>query len=126
LGFDLIKNDQLWPMQYPPVRPTIDVKRFPSMTPHEGLAMMRRILSSKAPSWEYEREQRVFVALASSRQAKGQYFHRIPSNCLKQVVLGIRCVTTESEVQEALIRGGFTDVTVVKARRCLTHFRVLH
>lgn len=126
LGFDVAKDDHLFPMNYPIKRPTFDVENFPSMTVEEAKVMIRRMLSAKAPSWSYEKEQRVFVDLATSRFEDGRYFHRIPQDWLKHVVLGIRCTVTENEARDALKRGGFANVTVSRARRCLTHFRVLH
>lgn len=125
LGFDVYKDDSLWPMIYPEERPTFDVKNFPTMTMEEAKRMVYRILAAKAPSWKYEREQRVFVDLASSRMAEGHYFHRIPSDCLVQVVLGIDCPVKETDVNGALRAGGLGEVAVVRARRCLTKFKVL-
>ncbi|RXK53469.1 DUF2971 domain-containing protein [Oleiharenicola lentus] len=125
LAFDVIRDDSLWPMAYPEERPTFDVQKFPGMTLEEAKAMVHRILAAKAPSWRYEREQRVFVDLPSSRLENGHYFHRIPADCLVQVVLGIACPVREVEVQEALWAGGLGEVAVVRARRCLTKFKVL-
>lgn len=125
LGFDVFKDDSVWPMAYPEERPTFDVKNFPTMTTAEAKRMVHRILAAKAPSWSYEREHRVFVDLASSRTEGGHYFHRIPSDCLVQVVLGITCPMKEEEVRMALRRGGLGDVSVVRAKRCLTKFKVL-
>jgi len=125
LGFDVFQDDTLIRIKYPDVRPTFDVIGFGSMTVDDAKSMIWDILSSKAPSWKYEKEHRVFVDLASSRTANGQYFHKIPPDCLKQVVLGICCTTTDGEVQQALDRGKRTDVSVARARRCITNFRVL-
>lgn len=125
LGFDVLRNDHLWPMIYPAERPTFDVKNFPDMTQEEAMGMVRRILAAKAPSWGYEKEHRVFVDLATSRTDGTNHFHRIPPNCLVQVVLGIECKVTESEVRAALEKGGHTGVSIVRARRCLTRFKVL-
>ena len=126
LGFDVVLDDCLWPMCYPDERPTFDVKNFPSMTEAEAKKMIRRILSAKAPNWSYEKEQRVFVDLASLRFDGANNFYRIPPNCLSQVVLGIDCKVTETEAEAALMLGGFSGVSVARARRCLTRFRVLH
>lgn len=125
LAFDVFKDDSLWPMAYPEERPTFDVKNFPTMTTEEAKRMVHRILTAKAPSWRYEREQRVFVDLASSRTEEGHYFHRIPSDCLVQVVLGIACPLKEAAVRMALHTGGLGNVAVVQAKRCLTKFKVL-
>ena len=125
LGFDVYRDDSLWPMEYPEERPTFDVKNFPGMTTEEAKKMVYRILAAKAPSWRYEREHRVFVDLASSRTEDGHYFHRIPPDCLVQVVLGIACPVNETQVSEALRAGGLTGVSVVRARRCETRFRVI-
>lgn len=125
LGFNVFRDDHLWPMIYPDERPTFDVKNFPTMTQTEAMEMVRRILAAKAPSWRYEKEYRVFVDLASSRTDETNYFHRIPPDCLVQVVLGIDCKVTEDEVRAALHAGGHKGVSVVRARRCLTRFRVL-
>lgn len=125
LGFDVLRNDHLWPMIYPNERPTFDVKNFPTMTEHEAKEMVRRILAAKAPSWGYEKEHRVFIDLAKSRADEGHYFHQIPPDCLVQVVLGIECRLTEDEVHTALQKGGHKNVTVLRARRCLTRFKVI-
>lgn len=125
LGFDVFQDDHLWPMFYPEERPTFDVKDFPTMTENEAKKMVHRILSAKAPSWKYEREQRVFVDLASANFDGVNYFHRIPDDCLKQVVLGINCTISEDEVVSKLKVGGHAGVSVVRARRCLTRFKVL-
>ena len=125
LGFDVLRDDHLWPMIYPDERPTFDVKKFPTMTGHEAKEMVRRILAAKAPSWGYEKESRVFVDLATARTDGTHYFHKIPPDCLVQVVLGIDCKVTEDEVRVALQKGGHKGVTVIRARRCLTRFKVL-
>jgi len=125
LGFDILQDDCLWPMFYPEERPTIDVGNFPTMTGGEAKNMVRRILSAKAPSWEYEKEQRVFVDLASARFDGVNHFHRIPTNCLKHVVLGINCTVTDEEVVSKLKIGRLEGVSVLRARRCLTRFKVL-
>ncbi len=125
LGFDICKDDTLWPMAYPEERPTFDVKNFPTMTTEEAIRMVHGILAANAPSWRYEREHRVFVDLASSRLADGHYFHRIPPHCLVQVVLGIACPVKEPEVRVALRSGGLGEVEVIRAKRCPTRFQVL-
>jgi hypothetical protein len=105
-----------------PKRPT---KKEHDQAARKAKAMVHRILAAKAPSWKYEREQRTFVDLATSRTENGNYFHRIPPDCLVKVVLGITCQVQEAEVKGALQKGGLDDVEVVRARRCLTRFKVL-
>jgi hypothetical protein len=125
LGFNVLRNDHLWPMIYPSERPTFDVKRFPSMTQLEAMEMVRKILAAKAPSWGYEKEHRVFIDLEKARPEGDTFFHRIPPDCLVEVVLGIECKVTEDEVRAALRKGDHQGVTVLRARRCLTRFKVL-
>ncbi len=125
LGFDVNIDDTLFQMRYPATRPTVDVQEF-SKLPHLKLReKMREILSAKAPSWSYEVEYRVFVDLASSRKEGSDLFHDIPENCLKHVVLGMRCKKQETELREILSESNYADVRVSRARRCHTHFRVL-
>ena len=45
--------------------------------------------------------------------------------CLSSMVLGINCPVTEEEARAALAAGGFKGVAVMRARRCLTRFKVL-
>lgn len=125
LGFNVWVDDHLWPMIYPNDRPTFDVKNFPTMTADEAMQMVGRILAAKAPSWKYEREQRVFVDLPTARAEGGHYFHKIPPHCLVQVVLGILCPVMENQVKDACRLGGLGDVEVVRAKRCPTKFKVL-
>ena len=125
LGFDVVCDDHLWPMIYPAERPTFDAKHFPSMTEREAKEMVHRILAAKAPSWGYEKEHRVFIDLARSRADEGHYFHRIPPDYLVEVVLGIECRVTEDEVRAVLQKSGHQNVAVLRARRCLTRFKVL-
>lgn len=126
LGFDVFVDDNLFSMEYPEERPTVDVANFPSMTTQQAKAMIRRILAAKAPSWRYEKEHRVFVDLASSRFDGTNYFHRIPSDSLAHVVLGIDCKSTEADVNRALAAGRHGSIKIGRARRCLTRFKVLH
>lgn len=63
--------------------------------------------------------------LASSRGDGANHFHRIPPNCLVQVVLRIECTIAEGEVRAAPEKGGHPCVSILRARRCLTRFKVL-
>jgi hypothetical protein len=125
LGFDVFCDDSLFQIKYPSTRPTIDMGRIETMTEDELLAMMRGILSAKAPSWSYEAEYRVFVDLAKCRIENGHYFHKIPDDCFKQVVLGVRCTVHEAQIESALSESNTNNVAVVRARRCPTNFKLL-
>ena len=125
LGFDLFLDDSLMMMTYPKDRPAIDMDRFEKMSAAERMNMVRNILCAKAPSWCHEMEYRAFVELKSCREKAGSYFHKLPDDCLKHVILGVRCETTEDEISTLLGASGFSEVVISKARRCPTRFAVL-
>jgi hypothetical protein len=126
LGFDYLLSESLLKINYPPVRPTVDIEKISSMSQSEQKAMLLRILSSKAPNWSYEQERRVVVELSRCERRGKHYFIKIPEDFLKHVVLGINCQLSESDVKKALEISGFGDATVARARRCPTRYQVLH
>jgi len=55
----------------------------------------------------------------------GDYFTPIQDDFLKHVILGIRCTISRSYVENALKQYGFKDVTITKARRSSSEFKVI-
>jgi hypothetical protein len=127
LGFDIFVNDFLFKMNYDSARPCFDAAGLP-VGDGEALRLMKLVLSTKATSWAYESEYRVFIDLGDPllrRDADGTFHRPIPSDCLKQVVIGARSEVSVERTQSALRDGGLEGVSVLKARLCHTEFKVL-
>ena len=124
LAFDFEKDDFLWEMDYPEMRPVIELGVFDNLEKKEQLHLIKRILSAKAPSWKYEGEYRVFVELEACRASGGNYFRPIPDGILKEVILGIRCEVSENYIEHTLKASNLNGVKVKRAQRSAERFEV--
>lgn len=75
---------------------------------------------SKAPSWKYEQERRIFVQLSPPMcEMRGQhYFLRHLGGAPEQVIIGARCSLTEADIRRAIMSGGGTPIgtEIIKAK----------
>lgn len=128
IEFDHYLVESLHPVSYCHVLPTIDVAHLigSSFDPAYTSSILKTALARKSPSWAYEKEYRVHFDLTSDCQEMDEmFFSAIPEDFLKRVILGVRCQTSEEEVEDALRQGGFTDVEVVRAHLSETSFEIL-
>jgi hypothetical protein len=116
LEVDHWKNEQLHPVTYTDERPTIDVALLGgSERDAHLLAELKKMLARKSPGWSYEREYRVFAGLASCVVADGSYFLPIPTDFLKRVILGFKCLIDDVYLRRCLDLAGFPEVEVARA-----------
>jgi len=128
LEFEHLLGEYLHPVSYSHSLPIFDVsKLFQDGPSHEyTLNVLKSALDRKSLSWAYEREYRVHFALKTNCEYDGgHYFKRVPESYLKRVILGVRCTTSELEVERALAQGGFSDVEVIQARMSETTYEIL-
>jgi hypothetical protein len=105
LGFDYEIEDEstdLLEVKYDPKRLFVNVLGFFDASTKEQLKVIKLLLSSKAPSWRYEREFRVLPHFDFCEAEGGQYFKEIPDDFLKEVVLGVRCPIQEEYIKRII------------------------
>lgn len=127
LVFDHYRDLSLHAVTYSHAVPTFDVSKFlgEGLGSDYTLGVLRTALGRKSLTWGYEREYRAHLDLTTCDEDSGHYFSRIPDNFLKRVILGIRCETSKSDVEQALAAGGFSDVEIVQARMSDTSYEIL-
>ena len=125
LGFDVQISDALFPMTYPKMRPRLNRGEIEKMDSAHRKKKIMRSFSAKARNWKYEAETRLLIILSLCQMSGGDYFTPIPDDFLKHVILGIRCTISRSYVENALKQYGFKDVTITKARRSSSEFKVI-
>lgn len=128
LQFDHFLVEALQAISYSHALPTFDVTQFLATGSDQSytLAVLKQSLGRKSPSWAYEKEYRVHLELNEDCVKEGdKYFKAIPDDFLKQVILGVNCKTSQSDVELALAAGGFTDVKIVPARMSETSYEII-
>ena len=131
LGFDLPQDENLTRVSYSEARPKFQIDRLDEMTEAAQLAMARKIVFTKALCWRYEREWRMFFDLEHFEQYPAirkvgiEYYCVFPDGLLKEVVLGMRCTVQRADINGWLDKAGLTDVSVSRARRSSSDFKVL-
>ncbi len=126
LGFEVPTSDILVKVTYSDKRPTLDFHSFNISTPNEAVhfakSVMTQIFSVKASSWSYEEEYRQFFLLESCVAAKGMYFIDLPM--LKRIIIGARCTMAKSYFEHFVQRSGYEGVSVLKAGRSATSYKI--
>jgi hypothetical protein len=85
-------------------------------------------LTSKYEVWRYEQESRVFLDLNEPDAIEtGLYFSGFGPETidLREVIIGVRCMTTIAEVEDLLAAHGCTNVKVIKARLSSTKYEII-
>lgn len=107
------------------MRSQIDADNLPPdyLSPKVGL---EEILGShflqKARSWKYEKEYRHFILLSRCKMEGAHYFHELPMENLRQVVIGLNTKCTAYDIKQLLCppdsdpRTHFTNVQIYKAK----------
>jgi len=121
LEFDYLISDTLMEVRYCQQRPTMPVELL-DMDNYNPF--VKQILETKAPSWQYEKEFRVYVSLKDCTPRSGFYFTKIPDNFLTRVVLGVRCEVRGNYVQRLLMQYDWGDVSVAQAQLSPDKFSV--
>jgi hypothetical protein len=122
LGFDYLMGPSILEVNYNPDRVTVDVNEFFNMPEKQQIKLVNSVLSSKAPSWAYEKEYRVLIELEDCELIDGLYFKTIPEDFLYEVVLGIRCEYEKDDFKK--IVKNYPDVIVKKAKRNINQYKV--
>src|SRR6266480_3191095 len=126
LGFEVPTSDILVKVTYSDERPILDFHSCNVSTPHEAFHFVRsvmiQIFSVKASSWSYEEEYRQFFLLESCIAAKGTYFTNLP--LLKRIIIGARCNMDKSYFDHFLQRSAYKGVSVLKAVRSPTSYKI--
>jgi hypothetical protein len=129
LGFEIPTSgmaDILAKVTYSDERPMLDFHLFNVSTPNEAVdfakSLMTQIYSVKASSWSYEQEYRQFFLLESCIAAKGMYFTDLP--LLKRIIIGARCTMDKSYFDHFLQRSAYKGVSVLKAVRSPTSYKI--
>lgn len=91
----------------------------------EAASLMRKTLTAKHISWEYEQEYRVIVYLSGCIEEAGKYYIPLPSDFIARVILGCDCPTTISEVKKILRKSDLDEVAITRARKSLDRFEIV-
>lgn len=82
--------------------------------------VIEKAFRSKAPSWKYEQERRLFAELSPPMcEMRGQhYFLRHLGGAPERVIIGAKCSLTEADIRRAIMRGGGTPIRteIIKAK----------
>lgn len=54
-----------------------------------AIKCIREVISRKESNWSYEKEIRIYGNL-EEKEADGNYYHKIPTSCIKEIYLGLR------------------------------------
>lgn len=85
-------------------------------------------LTYKYEVWQYEQESRVFLDLNEPDAIETSlYFSEFGPETidLREVIIGVRCMTTVAEVEELLASHGYVNVKVIKARLSSTNYKII-
>lgn len=85
-------------------------------------------LTSKYVVWRYENESRVFLDLdePDSLEPNLYFSYFGPETIdLREVILGVRCPTTITQVEDILATNGYTSVKVIKAQLSSIKYEVV-
>jgi len=122
LGFD-VPDELVMQVSYEPGRLKFDMdpsKYNAGVTPE----MVRSMLLTKFEAWRYENEHRVMSDL-ETKDEDGRYYADFgPTLRLREVVIGVRCKTTQQEVASwvgAMKHG----VQIRKARLAFNEFKIV-
>ncbi len=119
LGFE-VPADKLITVNYTEVRPAVNWE-----LPEQEIA--ESFLSTKFDGWNYEKEMRCFLPLATGQKdaSTGHYFTDFgPSLKLQEIIIGPLSNLTELEIKP-LIYGIENEVKVTKTRIGLENFEVV-
>jgi hypothetical protein len=87
--------------------------------------LLKKVISTKATDWSYERESRVMGALKVADPKTKLFYHDFDQQvALREVILGHRCQWTRQQVK-ALVRAPAASVRVCKARPAFGRFEMV-
>jgi hypothetical protein len=121
LGFD-VPDELAMRISYEPNR--LDFKIDLSIS-NAGITpeMVKAMLLTKFEAWRYENEYRVMAELRD-RDEDGHYYADFGEHLmLREVIVGVRCSTTQGQVAEWIGDWGY-DVEIRKARLAFKQFRI--
>ncbi|WP_158380679.1 DUF2971 domain-containing protein [Paraburkholderia fungorum] len=121
LGFD-IPDELAMRINYEPNR--LDFN-FDLSAPNAGVTpeVVKAMLLTKFEAWRYENEYRVMAEL-QDKSEDGHYYAEFGENLmLREVVIGVRCETSQQEVAQWIGELGH-DVHIRKARLAFKQFKV--
>ena len=114
LGFVFNHGESLFPVRYERKRVQLDYSALTN-SDKEGLsAGLEQGFTTKAPSWSYEKEHRIFVRLDSCQMISEHYFLPLPQVAFIRVVLGSRCTIIANDILRLL--GDQTKIRVLRAK----------
>lgn len=122
----LVEKGEYTRVTYSDDRPKINRHEFARGLTVENIAVAKAILSTKAKSWECEKEYRFFVELSSSNllTRDGMYWYPISKALLVDVVPGLRCPIDDDYLRKTLSAGGFSNAKVRRAIRSRSQYEV--
>lgn len=123
LGFD-IPDELAMRVSYEPNR--LDDFNIDLSAPHAGVTpdMVKAMLLTKFEAWRYENEYRVMAELEEV-DADGKYYADFgEALMLREVVIGVRCETTQQQVAEWIGDLG-NEVEIRKARLAFKQFKIV-
>jgi hypothetical protein len=107
------------------LRPVINLAEWKQMPHLEKFTKALSTFGTKARSWQYENECRIFVCLKTQCIPRGgMYWYPIPKDLLVEVVLGIRCPVEVAYLKRVLADKGFARAEVKKAKTSRTKYGV--
>ena len=114
LGFVFGHGENVFPVRYERERAQLDYKVLTSSDTGGLFRGLEQGFTTKAPSWSYEKEHRIFVRLDSCQMIGEHYFLHLPKLAFIQVVLGSRCTFIANDILRLL--GDQTKVRVLRAK----------
>lgn len=121
-GFDFCHGEDLMPVTYEGKRCDLDYTALLDKDGHITRDALVQGFTRKAPSWKYEREHRMFVALDQCTMVGEHYFIHLPKLALKQVVLGVRCRFNAKDISRVLEFGH--GATILRAGMNQQYYRM--
>ena len=71
----------------------------------------------KSVGWAYEKEWRVWLELKNCKTANGMFFHDIPRDSLRRVILGAHCPIGLAYIQRVLELNGYGATKSIQATK---------
>jgi hypothetical protein len=102
LGFHFNHGERLLSVKYQSDRAELDYTTLESEDGTVSQAALEQGFTRKAPSWDYEKEHRMFVNLDQCQMDGEHYFIHMPKLAFIQVVLGARCGLIANDIRRVL------------------------
>ena len=126
LAFDtsVFPNDAFVDINYSDDRPCIRFARMQDKGYLQELGRdLDKALTTKSKSWAYEKEVRLILSTIEVEEPLPE-FYGIPKGFLKEVILGVDCEYSPSNIRSLLIASNFQDVKIKIAMRQGDKFKV--